>query len=92
MRRSQLRIRPSYSETRAGHPLRLAYKSGRLSDGLEVRSAGPDGEWNTRDDVVVPRASPISGKALVRDATGNLIDAARDRYDPGRDMETHRTR
>lgn len=60
-----------------GRQFRLAYKPGRLSDGLEVRSAGPDGEWSTRDDVVVPRSSQISGKALARDAAGNLLDAAK---------------
>jgi hypothetical protein len=60
-----------------GRPFRLAYKPGRLSDGLEIRSAGPDGEWNTRDDVVVPRASQISGKSIARDAAGNLFDAAK---------------
>jgi hypothetical protein len=62
-----------------GRPFRLGYKPGTLSDGLEVRSAGPDGEWNTRDDVVVTRSSRIANKALARDAAGGLIDAARDR-------------
>jgi hypothetical protein len=62
-----------------GRPLRLTYKPGVLSDGLEVRSAGPDGEWNTWDDVVGTRSSRISNKALARDAAGGLIDAARDK-------------
>ncbi len=66
------------SETDAwGRALRLDYQPGTLSDGLEVRSAGPDGEWNTRDDVVVTRSSKISNKALVRDAAGGLFDAAK---------------
>jgi len=60
-------------------PLRLAYKPGILSDGLEVRSAGPDGEWKTWDDVVAKRSSRISNRALVRDATGGVLDAASDR-------------
>lgn len=60
-----------------GRPFRLAYTPGRLSDGLEVRSAGPDGEWDTADDVVAPRTSPIAAKALARDAAGNLLDAAK---------------
>jgi hypothetical protein len=62
-----------------GRPLRLTYKPGVLSDGLEVRSAGPDGEWNTWDDVVATRSSRISNKALARDAAGGLLDAAKDR-------------
>src|SRR5262245_37661627 len=56
-----------------GRQLRLAYKPGRFSDGLEIRSAGPDGEWNTWDDVVVPRSSQISSKVLARDAAGGLL-------------------
>jgi hypothetical protein len=62
-----------------GCPFRLEYKPGTLSDGLEVRSAGPDGEWGTRDDVVVARSSKISNKALARDAAGGLLDAAKNR-------------
>jgi hypothetical protein len=62
-----------------GRPFRLDYKPGRFSDGLEVRSAGPDGEWNTWDDVVVQRSSQISSKALAREAAGGLLDAAKDR-------------
>ena len=62
-----------------GRPLRLAYKPGVLSDGLEVRSAGPDGEWNTWDDVVAARSSRISNKALARDAATGLFDAAKDK-------------
>jgi hypothetical protein len=57
-----------------GRPIRLAYKPGTLSDGLEVRSAGPDGEWQTRDDVVATRTSRISNRALARDAVGGLLD------------------
>jgi hypothetical protein len=60
-----------------GRQFRLAYKPGRFSDGLEVRSAGPNGEWNTWDDVVVTRSSQISGKSITRDAAGNLLDAAK---------------
>lgn len=62
-----------------GRPFRLEYKPGTFSDGLEVRSAGPDGEWGTRDDVVVARSSKISNKALARDAAGGLFDAAKGR-------------
>jgi hypothetical protein len=62
-----------------GRSFRLAYQPGNFSDGLEVRSAGPDGEWNTRDDVVVTRSSRISNAALARDAAGGLFDAARNR-------------
>jgi hypothetical protein len=62
-----------------GRQLRLAYKPGVLSDGLEVRSAGPDGVWNTWDDVTVTRSSRISNKALARDAATGLLDAARDK-------------
>lgn len=60
-----------------GRQLRLAYKPGNFSDGLEVRSAGPDGEWNTWDDVVAARSSRISNKALVRDAASGVLDAAK---------------
>jgi hypothetical protein len=63
-----------------GRPFRLSYQPGTLSDGLEVRSAGPDGEWQTRDDVVVTRTSKLSNKAVARDAVGGLLDAARDRF------------
>jgi hypothetical protein len=62
-----------------GRPFRLTYQPGTLSDGLEVRSAGPDGEWNTWDDVVATRTSKISNKALIREAGSGLLDAARDR-------------
>ena len=62
-----------------GRPFRLAYKSGVLYDELEVRSAGPNGVWNTWDDVVVKHSSKISNKALARDAAGGLLDAAKGR-------------
>ena len=60
-----------------GRPFRLAYQPGNFSDTLEVRSAGPDGEWKTWDDVVVTRSSRISNKALARDAASGLLDAAK---------------
>jgi hypothetical protein len=60
-----------------GRPFRLAYHPGTLSDELEVRSAGPDGEWDTRDDVVVTRTSKVATKSVVRDAAGGAFDAAR---------------
>jgi hypothetical protein len=60
-------------------PFRPAYKFGTLSDGLEARSAGPDGEWGTWDDVVASRNSRISNKALVRGAATGLLDAAKER-------------
>lgn len=62
-----------------GRPYRLVYKPHTLSDELQVRSAGPDGEWDTRDDVVASRSSPVSNRALARDAAGGLLDLARDR-------------
>jgi hypothetical protein len=62
-----------------GRQLRLSYKPGLLSDGLEVRSAGPDGEWNTWDDVKTVHHSRISNKALAREAAGGVFDAARDK-------------
>lgn len=62
-----------------GRQLRLSYKPGLLSDGLEVRSAGPDGVWNNWDDVKSEHSSRISNKVLAREAAGGAIDAARDR-------------
>lgn len=66
-----------------GSPLRLAYKPGLLadpfSDRLEVRSAGPDGVWQTWDDVTASHKSRISNAALAREAAGGVLDAARDR-------------
>jgi hypothetical protein len=62
-----------------GGPYRLAYKTHTLSDELEIRSSGPDGEWDTRDDIVVSRTSKISNKAVARDAAGGLLDAAKAR-------------
>jgi hypothetical protein len=62
-----------------GRPFRLTYRPGTFSDGLEVRSAGPDGEWNTWDDVVAARSSRISNAAIAREAGAGLLDAARDR-------------
>jgi hypothetical protein len=60
-----------------GRQFRLAYQPGTFSDGLEVRSAGPDGEWSTWDDVVVARSSRISNTALARDAASGVLDAAK---------------
>lgn len=65
-----------------GRSFRLVYRSGRLSDGLEVRSAGPDGQWGNHDDVVVTRESKVSAKALTRDAASGLLDAVKKR--PGK--------
>src|SRR5439155_16970122 len=62
-----------------GRPFRLSYKTGTLSETLEVRSAGPDGEWETRDDVVVTHNSRVANHALARDAVGGAIDAAKAR-------------
>ena len=62
-----------------GNSFRLAYEPGHLTDGLEVRSAGPDGEWDTRDDVVAARESKISAKAVARDAASGLLDAVKKR-------------
>lgn len=62
-----------------GHPFRLAYQPGRLSDGLEVRSAGPDGEWQTRDDIIATRSSNIHSKTLVREAGSGLFNTAKER-------------
>ncbi|AWM39861.1 hypothetical protein GobsT_17660 [Gemmata obscuriglobus] len=62
-----------------GRVFRLAYRAGHFSDGLEVRSAGPDGQWGNDDDVVVTRESKVSTKALTRDAASGLLDAAKKR-------------
>src|SRR5262245_10230186 len=62
-----------------GRQFRLAYQPGTLYDGMEVRSAGPDGEWNNWDDVVATRSSKISNKSITRDAADGLFDAARNR-------------
>ena len=50
-----------------GRPFRLAYKPGVFHDELEVRSAGPNGVWNTWDDIVIKHRSKISTKALARE-------------------------
>lgn len=62
-----------------GRSFRLDYRSGHLGDSLNVRSAGPDGTWDMRDDVVVTRESKVSTKALTRDAASGLLDAAKKR-------------
>ena len=58
-------------------PFRLEYRQHVLSDEVRVRSAGPDGQWNTSDDVIVSRSSQLTNKSLVRDASSGLLDAAK---------------
>jgi hypothetical protein len=74
-----------------GRPLRLMYKSGTISETLEVRSAGPDGEFETRDDVVASHASRVTNHALAREVTGGALDAAKARLfgkgKPGEDKK-----
>lgn len=67
-----------------GRAFRLSYKPHTLSDELEVRSAGPDGIWDTRDDIKAVRESPVSTKALARDAAAGLFDAAKTRLTGGK--------
>ena len=62
-----------------GRPFRLSYRSGTISETLEVRSAGPDGEYQTRDDVVATHTSRVTNHAIARDATGGMLDAAKAR-------------
>lgn len=60
-----------------GKQFRLAYKQHTLSDEVQVQSAGPDGIWDTRDDVVASRSSKLSNKTLTRDAAEGLWNAAK---------------
>src|SRR5262249_52220834 len=58
-----------------GTPLQIAYAQGGFSETLTVRSAGPDREFYTEDDILVQR-SVVNLKGIGKGAKENIEEFA----------------
>jgi len=63
-----------------GHKLRVLYSQGGVAETVTVRSAGPDGEWHTADDIATMRFSANLkgiGNGIKKNAEETTANAAR---------------
>lgn len=62
-----------------GVPLKVAYEQGGVAEAIVVSSAGPDGEFDTQDDIIQQRMSANLkgiGEGIKKNAAGVAEDAA----------------
>jgi hypothetical protein len=62
-------------------PIRLIYTRGPIQEGLLARSAGPDGKFNTEDDITDETYSTngVGAGTAVKEAAGDLFQGAYDK-------------